>query len=245
MALDESQIAARLRDNIALVRERIEAASKRAGREEPPRMMGVTKYVEPQIARLLVEAGVAELGESRPQELWRKAGALADLPGETIITWHLIGHLQRNKVKRTLPLVACIDSADSLRLMEEISREAVAQGLRANMLLEVNMSGEASKQGLAPGEVEPLLPKIAELPGLSVLGLMTMAPLEGGPDGARRAFAGLRELRDRVGLGYAPNIALNELSMGMSGDYEIAAEEGATIVRVGSALFEGIGPSAR
>jgi pyridoxal phosphate enzyme (YggS family) len=236
MNASDSLVANRIRENLTRVRERIAAATARARREHAPRLIGVTKYAEPQVARFLVEAGLNELGESRPQELWRKAEALTD----TKVSWHLIGHLQRNKVRRTLPLVGCIQSADSLRLLEEISREAVAQNLIADVLLEINTSGDPTKHGFAPHEVEPLVPKISELPRLFVLGLMTMASLEGGLETARRNFASLRELRDRLAPYYAPNIAMIELSMGMSGDYEVAIEEGATIVRVGSALFEGV-----
>jgi PLP dependent protein len=231
-----AQFTGRIRDNLAAVRDRVAAAAARAGRQDAPLIVGVTKYVEPPIARLLVEAGLTELGESRPQELWRKSAALADRK----VNWHLIGHLQRNKVRRTLPLVACIHSADSLRLLEELSREAASQGLRANVLLEVNVSGDAAKTGLAPAAVEPLFPAIAKLPRLCVLGLMTMASLEGSPDQSRREFASLRALRDRLALIAPANVSLHKLSMGMSGDYEIAIEEGATLVRIGSALFEGI-----
>jgi pyridoxal phosphate enzyme (YggS family) len=214
------------------------AAATRAGRAHGARLVAVTKYVEPEIARLLVtECGVTELAENRPQELWRKADALAELKG---VSWHLIGHLQRNKVKRTLPLVASIDSVDSLRLSEEISREAVAQQLLADVLVELNVSGEATKHGLAPDQLGPLLEEVAKLPRLCVLGLMTMAGLEGGPEKSRRDFATLRQIKERFPEIYAPNITFIELSMGMSGDFEIAIEEGATMVRVGSALFEGI-----
>jgi pyridoxal phosphate enzyme (YggS family) len=241
MPLSDSQIEARLRDNLAAVGDKITAAAKRAGRSYPARLVAVTKYVEPPIARLLPALGINELAESRPQELWRKAEALAGVkgPGDWL-AWHLIGHLQRNKVKRTLPLVACIQSADSLRLLEEISREAVAQNLLADVLLEVNTSREPAKHGLSPDTVEPLFPRIAELPRLFVLGLMTMASLHGGPDVKRRNFAALRELSDRLKTKCPPNVQMIELSMGMSGDYEVAIEEGSTIVRVGSALFEGI-----
>jgi len=238
MPLSEHEIVTRLKDNVARVRERMAAAATRAGREHAARLVAVTKYVEPEIARLLVtECGVTELAESRPQELWHKAEALAELKG---VMWHLIGHLQRNKVKRTLPLVACIDSADSLRLLEEISREAVARQLLADVLIELNVSGDATKHGLVPDQLEPLLEEVAKLPRLCVLGLMTMASLEGGPEKARRDFATLRQIKERFPEIYAPNITFIELSMGMSGDFEIAIEEGATMVRVGSALFEGL-----
>jgi hypothetical protein len=185
---------------------------------------------------MLVESGLNTLGESRPQQLWQKAEALADLQ----VSWHLIGHLQRNKVKRTLPLVACIHSVDSLRLLQEISREAAAVHRTADVLLELNVSGDTSKTGLKPDEIEPLFPEISKQPSVRVLGLMTMAGLEGGADRARRDFAALRTLRDQLAPKCPASVVLNELSMGMSGDYEVAIEEGATIIRVGTALFEGI-----
>ena len=154
-------------------------AAARSGRPaDRIRLIGVTKYVSPEIARTLAEAGLLDLAESRPQELWRKAESLPDLS----ISWHMIGHLQRNKVKRTLPLAAYIHSADSVRLLQEISVEAAAPGAIANVLLEVNVSGDAAKTGLPPEAIEPLIPAIGNLPGIRVLGLMTMAGLEGGLD---------------------------------------------------------------
>jgi pyridoxal phosphate enzyme (YggS family) len=230
-------LAALIRENLARVRERIEAAAARCGRQaHDVKLVGVTKYVDESIVRGLAEAGLLDLGESRPQELWKKADALSDLP----IRWHLIGHLQRNKVRRTLPLKPCIHSADSLRLLGEINSEAASLGVKADVLLEVNVSGEPAKHGLEPGAMEPLLPQIAALPNIAVHGLMTMAALDGGPDRARRDFAALRELRDRLLPGCPQSISLRELSMGMSGDFEIAIEEGATIVRVGTALFKSL-----
>jgi pyridoxal phosphate enzyme (YggS family) len=234
MISDES---GRLRENLAQVRERIAAAAARSGRNaEAARLVGVTKYVDAAAARQLIEAGLTDLGESRPQELWFKATALADLR----VRWHLIGHLQRNKVRKTVEAGAVIHSADSLRLLEEISREASLQHVAADVLLEVNISGDVAKHGLAPDAIELLLPQLAKLSNVQIRGLMTMAALEGGPDRARRDFAALRELRDRLKANCPPEIDLSELSMGMSGDYEVAIEEGATIVRVGSALFEGV-----
>jgi hypothetical protein len=237
MSTSDAQIASRIRENLVRVRENIAAAAARSGRgTECVTLVGVTKYVEPSVARLLVEAGLNTLGESRPQQLWQKAESLNDLQ----VSWHLIGHLQRNKVKRILPLVACIHSVDSLRLLQEISREAVAMQRTANVLLEVNISGDTSKTGLQPDEIEPLFPEITKQPNVRVLGLMTMASLEGGTDRARHDFVALRLLRDCLAPKCPDNAVLKELSMGMSGDYEVAIEEGATIVRVGSALFEGI-----
>ena len=226
-----------LPEKVARVREQIAAAAARSGRRpDEVKLIGVTKYVEAEVARELVEAGVVELGESRPQELWSKAEALADLP----IRWHLIGHLQRNKIRRTLPLVACIQSADSWRLLQAIDQEAGSPGKRIDVLLEVNVSGDAAKHGFQPAEIEPLLPQIAGLQNVTVCGLMTMAALEGGPERAQRDFAALRELRERLIRGCPDAVSLRELSMGMSGDFEVAIEEGATMVRVGSALFEGV-----
>jgi pyridoxal phosphate enzyme (YggS family) len=228
----------RIRDNVAGVRESIAAATSRSGRlADQITLVGVTKYVEPEVARLLVDAGIQELGESRPQELWRKAEALTDLG----IIWHLIGHLQRNKVKRTTQVAAVIHSADSLALLQEINTHAASRTPPASdVLLEVNISGEAAKHGFRPDEIESLLPQIAQLKHVAVVGLMTMSGLASDRDQTRREFAALRELRDKLALVHPPNVVFNELSMGMSGDYEIAIEEGATIVRIGSALFEGI-----
>jgi PLP dependent protein len=234
MAANEAQIADRLRENLSRVRNNIAQAAARSGRPaDAVVLVGVTKYVEPPLARLLVEAGVKDLGESRPQELWRKAAALANV----LVSWHLIGHLQRNKVKRTVPVANWIHSADSVALLQQIDRESVAI---LDVLLEVNVSGDATKHGFRPNDIEPLLPDILKLQNVNIRGLMTMAALEGGPERARRDFAALREIRDRLNPHFHPLFALNELSMGMSGDYEVAIEEGATIVRVGSALFEGI-----
>jgi pyridoxal phosphate enzyme (YggS family) len=235
-----SDIAARIRDNLAGVRERMAAAAARSGRQAGEiKLVGVTKYVDADIALVLVEAGVTDLGESRPQELSKKAEAMADLP----IHWHLIGHLQRNKVKRTLESVAIIHSVDSLRLLQEINVHAASRPLPVvDVLLEVNISGDAAKHGLRSDEIEPLIPEIAKLSYVSVIGLMTMSGLESTPEQTRREFAAVRELGDKLGRISAPNMVLNDLSMGMSEDYEIAIEEGATIVRVGSALFEGVKP---
>jgi len=224
--------------NLDCVRERIGAAAARSGRTaDAVRLVGVTKYASSELAGLLFGLGVYDLGESRPQELWSKAEALAVLHP----TWHLIGHLQSNKVRRTLQVRPLIHSADSLKILEIISREAQGLSLKSELLLEVNVSGDATKHGFAPGEIEPLMPRIASLPNIAVVGLMTMAAREGDLDRARREFAALRELRDRLTAVCPPEISLRELSMGMSGDYEVAIEEGATIVRVGSALFEGGG----
>jgi PLP dependent protein len=224
------QIAA----NVAEVRGRMAAAAARAGRAaEDVRLIAVTKYAGPGQVRALLAAGCTELGESRPQQLWERAAALA----EHSIRWHMIGHLQRNKVERTLPLVAMIHSIDSLRLAHAVDAAAGASDRRMPVLLEVNVSGEASKHGFTPAEIEPLAEPLLELKHIELRGLMCIAGLDGGDEQARRDFAQLRTLRDRLQAACGDRARLDELSMGMSGDYEIAIEEGATMVRVGSALF--------
>lgn len=221
--------------NLQRVRDQIADAAQRAGRQpDEIKLVGVTKYVDAAAARALFEAGCHDLGESRPQSLWEKAEALASLP----IRWHLIGHLQRNKVKRTLPHVALMHSGDSLRLLEAVNAEAAMLGRNIDVLLEVNVSGDAAKHGFTASEVQTSIPQIAALANLKVRGLMTMAALEGGPERARQDFAALRELRDRLISECPPSIELRELSMGMSGDFAEAIHEGATLVRIGSALWE-------
>jgi pyridoxal phosphate enzyme (YggS family) len=227
----------RIAENVACVRHRMADAAARSGRKaDELTLVAVTKYVDEPLARAVVQAGCDVLGESRPQALWEKAARLADLP----VRWHFIGHLQRNKVRRTLPLAALIHSADGPELIADIDRIAGEQSLEARVLLEVNVSGEDAKHGFAPAMIEPLLPQLAGYRHVHVGGLMCMAGLEGGPDRARRDFAALRTLRDQLRHGCPEGVVLEDLSMGMSGDYEVAIEEGATIVRVGSALFEGV-----
>jgi pyridoxal phosphate enzyme (YggS family) len=231
-----SLLSARLRD----VRERIAAACARAGR--PPgsvTLVAVTKTVPVEVAALMPALGVSDLGESRPQELWRKAAALPSA------SWHLIGHLQRNKVERTLPLVRMIHSADSPRLLSAIEEEAVRQGRTLDVLLEVNASHEASKHGFAPDAVPALAPEINALRNVRVRGLMTMAAYDEDAEKSRPAFALVRELRERLRGAVAPTHPLDHLSMGMSNDFEVAVEEGATLVRLGTVLFEGLEGGAK
>jgi pyridoxal phosphate enzyme (YggS family) len=227
-------------DNLRRVRERIASAAAAAGRDAAEvTLVGVTKYVGVREALELVEAGCTDLGESRPQELWSKAGALAsaERSAASRVHWHLVGHLQRNKLRRTLPLVSLIHSVDSARLLAAIDAEwqsfSSAQNLQLppiRVLLEVNTSGEAAKHGLAPADVERTLAAANRFPRVEICGLMTMAALEGGLDAAARNFAALGALADRF--------QLKERSMGMSGDFEVAIRAGATIVRVGTALWE-------
>jgi pyridoxal phosphate enzyme (YggS family) len=221
-----------LADRLGAVEERIHNACRRAGRDRAEvRLVAVTKTVSAEVAAELAGLGVLDLGESRPQELWHKAAALPP------VRWHLIGHLQRNKVERTLPLVYCVHSIDSERLLWTVEEQAAALDRRVPVLVEVNVSGEMSKHGFGPDEVLRLAPRLAELQWAPVRGLMTMAPLEHDPEHCRHVFAGLRQVRDRLRRELGDAEALPHLSMGMSNDFEIAIEEGATLIRLGSVLF--------
>lgn len=197
-------------------------------------MIAVTKYAELSWVQALYDLGVRDFGESRPQQLAQRA---RELPAD--VRWHLIGHLQRNKVSLVLPPTHLLHSVDSLRLAKEISREAERTGATPSLLLEVNVSGEASKDGFAPDDLIAQWPLLAELPHLSWNGLMTMAPLDRNAEQARPVFAALRRLREQLGKP-SHSHPLKDLSMGMSGDFEVGIEEGATFIRVGSLLFEGL-----
>ncbi len=226
----------RLCANLGSVQARIDAAARSSGRSSDSiRLVAVTKQVDTTTAQALVGLGVTDLGESRPQELMRKHEALRGA-----IRWHLIGPLQRNKARRTLPLTCLIHSADRPDLLPWIERLALELGLEPEVLLEINISGEAAKHGLAADAAERLLGDAGRLERVRIRGLMTMAPYDPNPERARPVFAALRELRDRVRRHAPPRATLDELSMGMSGDFEVAIQEGATIVRIGSALFEGL-----
>jgi pyridoxal phosphate enzyme (YggS family) len=236
---------AHIAENLNAIRARIARAAASSGRAPSDvRLVAVTKYVGPAEIEALLAAGCFDLGESRPQSLWERA-AIFQRPE---IRWHFIGHMQRNKVRRTLPAVYLFHSADSLRLlaaMEEAAKEndqtvSIQPSARraVNILLEVNISGDANKHGFAPADVEPALQTISQFSHLRVKGLMGMAALEGDSAAAERNFNDLRQLRDRLLAVAPPNVELSELSMGMSGDFEQAIRAGSTLVRIGSALFE-------
>lgn len=222
--------------NYLTVSDRIQAAASRTGRlNNEIQVIAVTKYVDATISRWLVELGCSRLAESRPQVLWEKAAALSDLQ----VDWHLIGHLQRNKAKRTLPLVSTVHSLDSMRILEQIQQDTVERPKPLRLLLEINVSGEPEKTGMLASEGENLLDlwqsKSHEFPNLSIVGLMGMGSMQGGTEQARRDFSELRNLREVWKERYG--MPLEELSMGMSQDFETAIEEGATMVRIGSILF--------
>jgi pyridoxal phosphate enzyme (YggS family) len=200
-------------------------------------LIAVTKYAELDWVRALIDLGVADLGESRPPQLIARA---EQLPLD--VRWHQIGHLQRNKADILLPVIERIHSVDSLRLIEHLAKSATKLGCRPRILLEVNVSGEASKDGFKVDELVAAWPLILAHDSVCIEGLMTMAPLDADPDAARPAFRRLRELRNRLRETSGGRCSLPDLSMGMSGDFEIGIEEGATLIRVGSSLFEGLAP---
>lgn len=227
--------ADRLAANWDAVQRSIDQAARAAGRSpDDVRLVAVTKYADAEAISVLYELGCRDFGESRPQALWAKSEQLADLPD---LKWHFIGHLQRNKVARTLPLVHLLHSGDSLRLLQAAD---AARSAPLDVLLEVNVSGDETKGGFAPHAVRDDMPRLAELKNLRIVGLMAMAARSGGAERARQDFASLRRLRDEMAGDLPPGMALRELSMGMSGDFAEAIAEGATLVRIGSALVEDV-----
>ena len=221
-----------LEARLGSIREAIQRAAARCGRAPGAiRLIGVVKTVPPELVREAVQLGLEDLGENRVQEAESKVAVV----GRRSARWHMVGHLQRNKVARALELFDRVHGVDDLDLAKAISKRAHSAARTLPILIEVNVSGEASKHGVAPEGLEPLLAEVAGLPGLALDGLMTVGrPVERAED-ARADFARLRGLRDRAEARLG--LALPELSMGMSGDFEVAIEEGATMVRVGSALF--------
>jgi len=214
-------------ERVEAVRLRIAAACQRSGRSpEEVTVVAVTKGFPPEAVREGFAAGLNQFGENRVQEAQVKLPLLAGLAPRP--TWHMVGHLQTNKVKTVLSLFDIIQSVDSFHLAQEISRRA-PQSVRVPVLLEVNVAGEAAKYGFSPDELPAAAGQVRDLPGLEVRGLMTVAPMAADPEEARPVFRRLRSL--------AESLDLRELSMGMSDDFEVAVEEGATIVRVGRAIF--------
>ncbi len=235
--MDANELRGELARRIDSVRERIRAACTRAGRSpNEVTLVAVSKNAPDAATRLLPELGVLHLGENRPQELWRKAVLLP-----SAVHWHLVGHLQRNKIDRTLPLVELIHSADRLQLLTALEEAAAPRDRPADVLLEVNTSGEPTKQGFAPEGLLGLAEHLSALRHVRVRGLMTLAALEDDPERCRPSFALLRELNDRFGALLSDRHRLDHLSMGMTNDFEVAVEEGSTFVRIGTALFEGLG----
>jgi pyridoxal phosphate enzyme (YggS family) len=219
--------------NLARVKERIAAAALRAGREpESVKLVGVTKTVDLPRVELAVQAGLEILGENYVQEAREKIQRFRGL-----VRWHFIGRLQSNKAKHAVQLFDLIHTVDSLRLAEELNRRAGAIGLVIPVLIQANLAAESTKGGVRVEEVRTLIQRVAGLDHLRVRGLMTMPPYFDDPERARPYFRRLRELSEEIAALGLPGVEMVELSMGMSGDFEAAVEEGATLVRVGTAIF--------
>ncbi len=228
---------ATLASNLAAVRDRIASAERRSGRPAGAvTLIGVVKTVPAETIAAALALGLADLGENRVQEA---EGHQREV-GRGAARWHMVGHLQRNKAARALELFDLVHGVDDAELASALDRRARAAGRVAGVLIEVNVSGEASKFGVAPGGLVELAERVAAREGLDLRGLMTVGAPVARPEDARPGFARLRALRDEL----APRLGrrLPELSMGMSGDYEVAVEEGATMVRVGTAIFGARGP---
>ena len=224
--------------NYRTVQQRIAAACRQAGRDPASvTLVAVTKYAQIEWVQTLVGLGAVELGESRPQQL---AARTTQVAGP--VNWHLIGHLQRNKIRSILPMATLIHSADSVRMLQAIDRVAAELDLRPRVLIEVNLSGEEAKHGFQVDELLASWEDVLKLDRVQVEGLMTMAEYSSEPQRVRPVFVALRELRDKLQTlsNKRADCALRELSMGMTGDFEVAIEEGATLVRIGSALWEGL-----
>jgi PLP dependent protein len=220
-------------DNLKVVMDRIAAAAQRAGRDPASvRLVTVTKTVDHDRIREAIAAGAAICGENRVQEGKDKIEALG-----RAASWHLIGHLQKNKAKYAVKLFDLIHSVDTIELAKELDRQAEKIEKVQNVLIEVNIAGEASKAGMTVREAPALVREVARLRNLSVQGLMTMPPWSADPEESRPFFRILRELAEAIAKENIPHASMQELSMGMSGDFEVAIEEGATLVRVGTAIF--------
>jgi len=249
--LMESKIS----ENLKRIRDNIAETCLRVGRDpQGVRLIAVTKMVEADSIRTLLEEGQVDLGESRPQELIKRSAIVSEsisrrfklsglAPSSQSVKmprWHMIGHLQRNKVRKLLPIVDCIHSVDSLRLAEEINTAAAKLGLenKVKILLQINTSRENQKQGIAVGALNALAEQIQTLPNLKFIGLMTMAPMTNNMDTCRFCFELLGDLFKELKGEKMVGPEFRHLSMGMSNDYIPAIEQGATMIRIGSALFE-------
>ena len=224
-------------ENVQQVRARIRLAASSAGRDpDSITLMGVSKTFSAEAIHEAYDAGIRVFGENRVQEFSGKADALRDL-GEA--RWHLIGHLQSNKAAKAADLFHAVDSVDSLKLAERLNDAARGEGKTLRVLIEINVGGEAAKSGIAPdsAELDRLLGKAPRLANLEFRGLMTVPPYTEDPQGARPYFRKLRELREQIAGRGLPRVSMDELSMGMSHDFEVAIEEGSTCVRVGTAIF--------
>jgi PLP dependent protein len=219
---------------IETIRERIRSAALEAGRQpEAVRLVAVSKTVPASRVRAAVQAGITLLGENYIQEAREKIDALQDMD----VSWHFIGHLQSNKAKYAVRLFDMIHSVDSLKLVQELDKQAARNDKVQDILIQVNTGKEASKSGVYEEAALALVRQAGRMEHLSVKGLMTLPPYFNAPDKVRPYFRALRELRDRIQAEALPGVSMNELSMGMTGDFEAAIQEGATLVRIGTAIF--------
>jgi PLP dependent protein len=231
---DKGQLNLDIARNLKAVRLRISETCLRCGRDPGAvRLVCVTKTMSAETVQLAIQAGAGIFGENYIQEAREKCAALAEYP----VSWHFIGHLQTNKAKYAVKLFDLIHTVDSLHLATELDREARKIGKVQKILIQVNMGKEASKSGIDAESADPLMRSLADLPNLSVRGMMTLPPFFDEPESVRPYFRGLRELRDTLNKPGISGIRLDELSMGMTGDFEAAIEEGATLVRIGTAIF--------
>ena len=222
-----------IKDNVAEVEANIQKACERAGRSrDEVTLIAVSKTKPVSDIYEVMETGIKDYGENKFQELCDKIETISEP-----LNWHMIGHLQRNKVKYIVDKVRMIHSVDSLRLAQQISSEAVKKGVDVDILIEVNVAEEASKFGLSTEAVIQLAEDISKLPAVHIRGLMTVAPFTENPEDNRPYFRNLRQLAVDIARKNIDNVTMNELSMGMTGDYEVAIEEGATMVRVGTGIF--------
>jgi len=219
--------------NVSLIRQRMGVACARCGRDpQSVRLMAVSKTVAPERIRQALAAGVTLLGENYVQEAREKIPTIGH-----VAEWHMIGHLQTNKVKYVVNLFDWIHSVDRLELARELDKRAGQNNRRLNVLIEVNVSGEESKSGIEATQALELVRQVSLLPHINLRGLMTMPPYSDNPENSRPYFQALRKLRDDISAADIPSIHMDELSMGMTDDFEVAIEEGATIIRVGRAIF--------
>ena len=255
MITKSTNLKRKLTENLKRVRDRIASACDKGSRDPAGvGIVAVTKYVDMEVVRAAIDIGLTDLGESHAQQLNQRAGMLHELAERKSVLgskdsvvrpkWHMIGHLQRNKVKLVVPWIELIHSVDSLRLAEDLHLQATKLGRQVEMMLQVNTSGERTKHGVAVGAVTHLAEHFQEWPGIQLSGLMTMAPLESTPDELRLYFNRLRDVFEDLRGERFVGPEFRHLSMGMSTDFEVAVECGATLVRLGSALFEGLTTSS-
>ena len=223
-----------MKQRLEQIKQRIRQAAESCNRDaDSVRLVTVSKTIAAEIVKEAIDAGVTILGENYVQEARDKFKALAQYP----VSWHFIGHLQSNKAKYAVRLFDLIHSVDSLKLARELDKQAGKVDKIQQILLQVNISAEDTKSGISTDEAPRLIAEISQLKNLTVKGLMTMPPYFYQPEKVRPFFAALRELRDQIKEQSLPNVSLDELSMGMTGDFEVAIKEGATLVRIGTAIF--------